>query len=448
MNRRTFVKDAALAAVAGSGLPGGLGALSGLLAQPRQDRPFNMICLGDSVMWGQGLEESTKFTSLVKSWLERMLPGRSVNRLVYARSGATIGPDGEIPDASHVKAWMNDPTLGEVPCSWPWVQQQVAVARADLAGRRIGANFVDLVLLDGGANDLGITTFLNAGKSTDEIRNKSAEFCGTQMTDLLGRVRSTFPSAKILVTGYYPIVSVETDLLALAVLLSILLPGVGGALTVAIRSKLTALSDAWYEASNDDLAGAVASINARASVSSGTPAAAFARVPWGAMYSYAASNPRLWLAGLPNDPVYWQRQRACAAAGPGKMGNPLCLDAKIGHPNPSGAAAYAAACQDQLAQYLPGWGAKLMTVCVEMDPMPAAGVPTTLTVHATADKPGGPGPIPATVRVAGQTFPTGTPVPVTLCNGGPAGCVPITVSSAGYVDVIIRDYLNAQPLPL
>ncbi|HEX2173044.1 MAG TPA: hypothetical protein VHL09_11445, partial [Dehalococcoidia bacterium] len=125
VNRRTFVRDAALAAAAGCGLTGGLGALRGLLAQPHpsalkplvvqgtgQYGPFNMVCLGDSIMWGQGLTESTKFTSLIKTWLESMLPGRSVNRFVYARSGATLGPDKDVPDESHVKPWMNDRTLG------------------------------------------------------------------------------------------------------------------------------------------------------------------------------------------------------------------------------------------------------------------------------------------------------------------------------------------------
>ena len=478
MIRRAFVKDAALAAAAATGLTGGLGAVGRLLAQPRpasglgsrvvagQTRPFTILCLGDSVMWGQGLEESTKFTSLVKTWLEGKLPGRIISRQVYARSGATIAPDGEVPDESHVAAWMNDRSLGEVPCSWPWVRQQVAVARDDLAAQQIAADAVDLVLVDGGINDIGIFKFLDAGQSTAFIRSQSAEFCGTQMSDLLGRVRIAFPSAKILVTGYFPVVSEETDLFALAAFLNILLPVVGAALTPEIRSKLAALSATWYQASNDDLGNTVASFNARwAGTSGGSPPAAFARIPWGVEHSYAASNSRLWLAGLPNDPVYWQRERACDKAG--RLLDPKCRDAKIGHPNPAGAAAYAAACQEQLRRYLPEWGgAKLLSACVEMDPMPAAGVSTTLTVRATANGPTGRQAVPATVRVGSQTFPTDTPVPVTLCSNRTVttvdrserrptkedratvlSCTPLTVSAPGYVDVVIRDYLKAQPLP-
>ncbi len=469
VDRRTFVKDAAIAVAAAGGLTGGLGALSGLLAQPRpsrlgsrfltttgQTRPFTMICLGDSVMWGQGLEESTKFTWLVKTWLESKLPGRTVNRFVYARSGATIAPDGQVPDESRVAPWMNNRNLGEVPCSWPWVRQQVVVARNDIISQQISPDAVDLVLLDGGINDMGVTALLNATNSPAMIRQKSAEFCGVQMSDLLPRVRNAFPAARILVTGYFPIVSEETNLQALGVLLSILLPVAGALFTTEIRTKLAALSDAWYQASNSDLAAAVA----------GSSRTAFVKVPWGVNQSYAAPGSRLWLAGLPNDPVYWEREAGCRSAD--QWLNPLCRDAKIGHPNPSGAAAYAAACQAQLTQYLAEWsGAKQMHACVEMDPMPAPGVSTTLTVRATGDGPAGPQTIPATVRVGGQTFPTNTPVPLTLCTkatqyrvdpesgrrltkevvGTSVTCAPLTVSASGYVDVVIRDYLKAQPLP-
>lgn len=489
VDRRTFVKDAALAAAAAGGLTGGLGALSGLLAQPGasssrsrlllrsgQARPFTMICLGDSVMWGQGLEESTKFTWLVKTWLESKLPGRIVNRFVYARSGATIAPDAEVPDESRVAPWMNNPNLSEVPCSWPWVQQQVVLARKHVVSQQIAPDAVDLVLLDGGINDLGVFgSLLVATKDPEDIRRKSSTFCGDHMFDVMGRVRQNFPSAKILVTGYFPVVSKKSNLDALAILLSVVLPGAGSPLNDEIQSKLVKLSDTWYEASNTDLARAVASFNAKwataSSVTSKTLPAAFARIPWGVEHSYAAPSSRLWLAGLPNDPVYWQRLSACAAAGAGKAGSPLCLDAKIGHPNRSGASAYAAACQAQLAQYLPEWGgAKLMSACVEMDTMPAPGVTTTLLVHASEVGPASWKTVRGTVRVGGQTFATDTPVPLSLCtkqttiSGGVTGdgrergseprqkmtatvCAPMIVSAPGYVDVVITDYLAAKPVP-
>ncbi len=477
VDRRTFVKDAALMAAAAGGLSAGLGGLSGLLAQPSavraglrglrvdgQTRPFNIVCLGDSVMWGQGLQESTKFTWLIKNWLQDKMPGRPVNRFVYARSGATLVPDKEVPDESHVAEWMNNPNLGEVPCSWPWVRQQVVVARNNLTSQQISNYAVDLVLLDGGINDLGVFgTLLVATNNPDDIRTRSATYCRGHMLEVMGRVRDTFPNAKILVTGYFPVVSRDSNLDALAVLLALVVPFAGLPVNSEIKSKLVTLSDTWYDASNTDLAAAVTAFNNRwaaaSSVSSRTPPATFARIPWSSEHSYAAPNARLYTAGLPNDPVYWQRLDACAKAGGGKAGSPLCLDAKIGHPNASGAVAYANACKAQLNAYLPEWlNLKQMAACVEMDPMPSVGVPTSLTVYATTEGPTGRMRVPATVRIGGATYRSDTPLPVTLCTSSrtisvdrsgtrpvrEAGervvtCAPITVSAAGYADVVVQD---------
>jgi lysophospholipase L1-like esterase len=494
MIRRTFVKDAAVAAVAVSGLTGGLGALSGLMAQPRphsgsrilrvngQTRPFNMVCLGDSIMWGQGLQDSNKFSAQIESWLERKLPGRPVNRFVFARSGATIGADAEIPDRSRVEAWMNDRRYGEVPSSWPWITEQVAVARADLA-TQVSASAVDLVLVDGGANDVGISYLLNPTNTEAGVRQMSTDKIAGQMPALLAAVGNTFPNAKILVTGYYPIVSEDSNLAAVGMLLALVgavfspfalslpLPIVAAPLTVEARRVLTGLSTAWYDASNSDLGAAVSSYNDRWKAlhpSYKTLPATFVKIPWGPSHSYAAPDTRLWLVGLPEDEVYSARASGCVDTGRTKTGKSgLCLEAKSGHPNPAGATAYAAACQAQLGKYLAEWsGLKLMSACVEMDPIPTPGKQTSLTVYATADGPVGRQRVPATVHVGSQTFPTDQPLPVTLCTnrrvtsidrsglkptrevlGTALTCEPITVSATGYADVVIRDYLKAYALP-
>ena len=498
VDRRTFVKDVALAAAAAGGMTAGLGGLSDLLAQPGrfgsrshrlrvdgQTRPFTMVCLGDSIMWGQGLQDSNKFSARVEAWLRTKLPGRPVQRFVYARSGATIGPDKEIPDRSRVEAWMNDRRYGEVPCSWPWVTEQVAVARADLASR-VSPLSVDLVLVDGGANDVGISNLLNPFGTEDGIRQMSTDKIARQMPGLLASIGNTFPNARILVTGYYPIVSESSDLAAVAMLLAVVgavvspvalslpLPLAAAPLTEEARRALTRLSNMWYQSSNSDLAAAVAGYNDRWKTRN--PAAtimpaAFVKIPWSANHTYAAPDTRLWLVGLPEDEVYSARASGCSDTGQTRKtdggANVKCLEAKSGHPNPSGAAAYAAACKTELSRYLAEWqGLKHMSACVEMDPMPGPGVPTSLTVYATADGPTGRMRVPGTVRIGDQTYRTDTPVPVTLCTSGrtvsvdrsgprpvrEAGervvsCEPITVSAAGYVDVVVRDYLKAYPLP-
>src|ERR1700732_3953768 len=102
----------------------------------------------------------------------------------------------------------------------------------------------------------------------------------------------------------------------------------------------------------------------------------------------------------------------------------------------------------------------MLSACVEMDAMPTAGAATTFLVHATE---GGASwkTVRGTVRVGGQTFPTDTPVPLTLCTNGKVfavdrsglkptreyqgaalSCQPLTVSAPGSVDVVIENYLS------
>jgi lysophospholipase L1-like esterase len=480
VDRRTFVRDAALAAAAASPLGGVIGGLGGLLAQSRprysasrlvvngETRPFTMLCLGDSVMWGQGLRDSSKFTALVQAWLQRKMPDRKVNRYVYARSGATITTDPGF-DETNIKAWMNDRSLGEVPCSWPYVNQQLAVAKSDMAAQQISADAVDLILVDGGINDMKVTTLLQEFNSKSTIVDASKKYCKNEMLNLLNRIPAAFPKAKILVTGYFPVISEESDLGFITALIAFpATPPAAGELTRETRSRLAALSTAWYDASNSDLAAAVAAFNSKWGWSQSR--ASFARIPWQPQHSYGGPDTRLWLIGAPIDEVYAERQAGCRAAGDWFAQKGLditCIEAKMGHPNPAGARAYADACQAQLAQYVPAWaGLKLMSACLDMDPMPRTGVATTLTVHATADGPAGKITVPATVRVGTQSFRTDTPVPVTLCvnhtaavidqsglkpvrekTGTSLVCSPLTVSAPGYTDVVISNYLSAKPLP-
>src|SRR5437879_5500687 len=63
-------------------------------AYPAGGRPFNMIVIGDSIMWGQGLEEGDKISTGVQQWVRTQLFGLQVKREVFAHSGAVIGPDG------------------------------------------------------------------------------------------------------------------------------------------------------------------------------------------------------------------------------------------------------------------------------------------------------------------------------------------------------------------
>ena len=61
---------------------------------PTADRQFNLLVLGDSIAWGQGLRDEHKAWYLVKAWLEAN-HGWQVRETVLAHSGAVIGTAGE-----------------------------------------------------------------------------------------------------------------------------------------------------------------------------------------------------------------------------------------------------------------------------------------------------------------------------------------------------------------
>lgn len=472
MDRRAFVRGVAraAAAVAASGV--GIGGASELFAAAPPgrlplgtgtlaDRPFNMICLGDSVMWGQGLANASKYSTQVQNWLQGQL-GRQVTNLVLARSGATITPDGTVP-----APWMTNRALNEVPCSYPFVQDQVTMAHDEFTAGGMPASDVDLVLVDGGANDVGITTILSPlpGITAANVRRLTRQKVGPPMQSLLGKIRYTFPKAKVVVTGYYPPVSSETDLTALAALLAVIFPSFA-LVTPFIKAKLREQSDAWFEESNTELAAAVKAAAGAPDWYYGTSAMQYAKLDsWGPLNCYASGDPlstsraaRSWmyLVAFP-DEVALPRQGACVAAGMGT--NPLCRDASMGHPNADGAVEYANAILPLLRPHLTEWkGLKRMQACVEMDPLPVPGVESSVTVNAVEWRSSTPVPN-ATVKVGSRSFPANTAVPVALCRTDRTSrvtvsadapkvklsetadvCTPIIVSAPGFVDAVIADY--------
>src|SRR5947199_1451967 len=104
--------------------------------------PFRIVCIGDSVVWGQGLLETEKFDSMVREALTRFLSGVTLEKT--AHSGAVIGVSGA----------MGNPAPGEVPESRLSIIEQCD-------GFTNSPETVDLVLMDGGINDVGVSNILN-----------------------------------------------------------------------------------------------------------------------------------------------------------------------------------------------------------------------------------------------------------------------------------------------
>ena len=103
---------------------------------------FKLVAIGTSVVWGQGLRHGDKFTTL----FYRSLTGQEWSETnMVARSGAIVGVG--------VAGSPISPTLvpdqqarNEVPFDFPTILHQVDDA--------VGAEDADIVILDGGINDV------------------------------------------------------------------------------------------------------------------------------------------------------------------------------------------------------------------------------------------------------------------------------------------------------
>ncbi len=342
--------------------------------------PFNVVVLGDSVAWGQGLAEGHKFSNLVARALEAEL-GTPVRVVVTAHSGANVRPPvgWSLGDEERL-------TPGEMPNTYPTIQRQI-----DLAAARFAPNApVDLVLVDGCINDLGVMTILNPTHSANKIQSDTSTVCGLPVVQLLQGVGTRFPSARIVMTGYFPMVSNASDLTAVGALLAtvgvaagagsaalgipVLNPTTGAIVGVGITEathKLAAMNaQAFHVTSTRTLAQSARTAN----LSLGGRVS-FACTPFSPANAYAAPQTWLWLAptgGTTNDEVTLSRHQDCArddylalAGAPiGSMAPSRlnCMAASIGHPNLLGAKAYANAIQKEINPFLPYWKALFSAV--------------------------------------------------------------------------------------
>jgi hypothetical protein len=123
---------------------------------------------GDSVPWGQGHLLPQKYAKQVAEHLGLQLR-------MAAHSGATIGIDADCPGS----------TDGEVPYSCPTVVQQLSNYGSD-------PNAADVVLVNGGINDVSVRNIINPLVPAKEIARLARLYCGTQMTKLLTAVLQKF----------------------------------------------------------------------------------------------------------------------------------------------------------------------------------------------------------------------------------------------------------------
>ncbi|HEX8163965.1 MAG TPA: hypothetical protein VF538_18995 [Pyrinomonadaceae bacterium] len=326
-----------------------------------RERPFEMLVLGDSVMWGQGLREEEKFYTKVRETLEREIVCRGVNLRVLAHSEATILPRHKFcPDAP-----------GEVPARRPTINAEVELAIRDYAGAGVPRESVDLVVMDGGINDVTVARIINFFTPDSEIVSLAREFCGEAMRDLLDTVLRTFPNAVVVVPGYFPVLSEKTDPDTMRDLIAAFFGLDEGAKMMRraeaemlkrgpdwFLKRQAALSTLWYRESDSNFQRAVDGANAsdakrRAGTAphGGRPRAYFAPIPFTPDESYGAPHTALWkITGKTpgggfrsNDQMYEPRQPQCTEYEHDPVRLLACRAAGTGHPNLRGEAKYAEA---------------------------------------------------------------------------------------------------------
>ena len=347
---------------------------------------LNMLVLGDSILWGQGLREQQKSWFRVKCWLQNTT-GRIVDVVVKAHSGAIVeGSPGQTQSYSSPN--------GEVNLPLPSINEELDEAIRDYGD---GAK-VDLVLVDGCINDVDVRNLLNASVSHDLIRERATNSCGAAMTRLLRRITSAFPNAHVIVPGYYRIVSSETEDNAFIRLLVKKLAGQTGEgprmSDKQRRERLINNSEEFYTVSNASLQEAIKIVNGELQARGSPQKILFADIQFWPEHAFSAKDTLLWtfvfastnLSGFrkllviltfgtsaykPNDVVRKQRVDSCKETYKKPKGQKetkdqkqsrenhylACRYASLGHPNQMGALIYAESIKGQLQWLIPttGW---------------------------------------------------------------------------------------------
>jgi lysophospholipase L1-like esterase len=285
---------------------------------------FRIVSLGDSVIWGQGLLPEQKFNTLIQQALKPQHP-EGVTLESTAHSGAVIGATGA----------TGSPEPGEVPAARLSILEQCD-------GYSNSPETVDLVLMNGGINDVGVATILNPLALIPPLDVKISHACHDGMLTLLQKVSAKFSkkTCRILVTGYYPILSRLSDPRGVRQLLGLF--GISAPSFVDDEADfINPVLDRCAQFFN----GSTQQIT-RAIADAGDPRITF--VPSGftdANSVYVPGTSLLWGLEIdddmnPEDPVAALRHPQCDIAHPGSfefLDRQLCYRASAGHPNIQGA---------------------------------------------------------------------------------------------------------------
>jgi hypothetical protein len=329
-------------------------------------KSFELLVIGDSLIFGQGLREENKFYMIVKNRLQTEL-NREVKLNLKAHSGARISLRDE--DLNGLKrGGKNDETYynREVPLPFPSIESQIKLARKDYENPQN----VDLIMLTGGITDLEVSDILNGKGNEAKLKADIVKHCRDSMFRLLEQSAAAFPNAKIIVVGYYPPISnkskgskVFNAMLELYKIPRLLKPFANNVLTrqflQGLKKRAIKRSQIWKEDSDREFQNAITKLNEKLE----KPRAFFVQSPINNETCYGTKNSLLWemgKKGKSNDEIYDARKIACAAdlneitkTAKLNYSHRFCELSGLGHPNIEGSKAYAEAIRDKLKQVLP-----------------------------------------------------------------------------------------------
>lgn len=181
---------------------------------------MRIAAVGDSVMWGQGLmpplktsnfEDEQKYVFKIVEWLQSEGKVQVFDMADFqAHSGAKIGSktDPLLPPKLTRESANNkteyDHYYGEVPDRNPSVLHQLK--------KLMNGNAIDLLLINGGPNDVEITESVSFSSDFTKALEKIDRVAELRVSYLLAEARKSCPNAIIIYTGYYPALSPDSDI--------------------------------------------------------------------------------------------------------------------------------------------------------------------------------------------------------------------------------------------
>jgi lysophospholipase L1-like esterase len=213
IDRGDFITS--LAAACATSLGGGPGV-----------RSYNLLVLGDSIAWGQGLSDDQRWRCLLRQRLEDTLKRPVVLYAPYIHSGARIGigdrdeigfkgmyqPDLQLPEERSFVDGDIGAFGGEIPSGTPTVLRQLDLFRT--REFKDPTKIVDLVVVSAGINDVSIMRYINPWMDETVVAQLIEAHLHHHLAALLDRLRTSFiernDKCRVIVLSYFPMLSSET----------------------------------------------------------------------------------------------------------------------------------------------------------------------------------------------------------------------------------------------